>query len=211
MSGKLYIARHGESEWNARGVWTGSTDVHLSEKGFKEAALLGELLIDTRIDYAYCSQQIRALETLEGMLDASGKLTVNFERSGAINERDYGVYTGKNKWQVKEEIGEEAFEDLRRGWDVPVQEGETLKDVYERVIPFYKQTVLPRLVSGENVLVVAHGNSIRSLVKYIESISDSDISHVEMIFGQILVYTVDADGLQNTKEVLSIDTTPPPA
>lgn len=211
MSGTLYITRHGESEWNAKGVWTGSTDVHLSEKGFKEAALLGELLKDARIDYAYCSQQIRALETLEGILDASGKLTVNFERTGAINERDYGVYTGKNKWQVKEEIGEEAFENLRRGWEAPVRGGETLKDVYTRAVPFYTETVLPRLLRGQNVLIVAHGNSIRSLVKYIESVSDENISDVEMIFGQILIYTVNEDGTRATKEIGSIDSAPPPA
>lgn len=211
MSGQLFIARHGESEWNAKGVWTGSTDVHLSSKGFKEAGMLGELIKGERIDYAYCSQQIRSLETLEGMLDASGNLTVNFERIGAINERDYGIYTGKNKWEVKQELGDKAFEDLRRGWCTPVPNGETLKDVYERSLPFYKDTVLPRLLRGQNILVVAHGNSIRSLVKYIESVSDESISDVEMIFGQILIYTVNEDGTQATKEIGSIDSAPPPA
>lgn len=211
MTGKLLITRHGESEWNARGVWTGSTDVHLSEKGFKEAALLGETIKDVKLDFAFCSQQIRSLETLEGMLDASGQVQVEYERSSALNERDYGIYTGKNKWQVKEEIGDEAFENLRRGWDEPVEDGETLKDVYERLVPFYKDVILPRLLAGENILIVAHGNSIRSLMKYIESLSDEQIGKTEMIFGQTLVYIVDESGKMLSKVARKIDTTPPPA
>lgn len=211
MSGKLLITRHGESEWNALGVWTGSTDVHLSEKGFKEATLLGSTIKDVKIDFAFCSEQIRSLETLEGMLDSSGQIEVEYERTSAFNERDYGVYTGKNKWQVQKEIGNDAFERLRRGWDEPVEGGETLKNVYERSVPFYISTVLPRLINGENILIVAHGNSIRSLMKYIESLSDDQIGKTEMIFGQTLIYSVDEDGKMLSKDVRKIDTTPPPA
>ena len=145
------------------------------------------------------------------MLDAAKQYDVPYERSAALNERDYGDYTGKNKWEVQKEIGEAAFENLRRGWDVPVPNGETLKMVYERSVPFYKKTILPELVEGKNVLVVAHGNSIRSLVKYIESLSDSDIAKTEMIFGVVLVYTVDAKGKQRTKTERHIQTTPSPA
>ena len=211
MSAKLLITRHGESEWNARGVWTGSTDVHLSAKGFSEAKMLGESIKNIKLDFAYCSEQIRSLETLESMLDASGQITLPFKRSSAINERDYGIYTGQNKWQVQKQIGEEAFEKLRRGWNEPVPEGETLKDVYERVVPFFKEFVLPKLNDGQTVLIVAHGNSIRSLIKYTESIPDEDISKVEMIFGETLIYTVDEQGKKLTKEIIKIDTTPPPA
>ncbi len=211
MTGRLLVTRHGESEWNARGVWTGSTDVHLSAKGFNEARLLGEELKDINIDYAVCSQQIRALETLEGILDASGQITVPFDRSEAINERDYGDYTGKNKWEVQQQIGEEAFEKLRRGWDEPVPNGETLKMVYDRAVPFYKQNVLPRLLKGENVLLVAHGNSIRSMIKYIESVADQDMANVEMIFGEILIYEIDDDGKMVNKNVSKIDSQAPPA
>ena len=211
MSAKLLITRHGESEWNALGVWTGTTDVHLSEKGFLEAQLLGESIKNIKLDFAYCSQQIRSLETLETMLDASGQITLPFERSSAINERDYGIFTGQNKWQVQERVGEEAFEKLRRGWNEPVPEGETLKDVYERVVAFFKEHVLPKLRDNQTVLLVAHGNSIRSLIKYIESVTDEDISKVEMIFGETLIYTVDEQGKKLTKEVIKINTTPPPA
>jgi len=206
MSGKLFVTRHGESEWNAKGVWTGVTDVHLSEKGEHEAQLLGLTIKDSPIDFAFCSSQVRSLETLNKMLDSSGHGEVKFEQNSAINERDYGVYTGKNKWQVQEDIGDEAFERLRRGWDEPVEGGETLKDVYERSVPFYKTEILPRLLNGENVLVVAHGNSIRSLMKYIESLSDEQIGKTEMIFGQTLVYSVDDSGKMLSKEIRKIDT-----
>lgn len=206
--GVLLIARHGESEWNAKGVWTGSTDVHLTEKGFRDSAKQGELIKDFKIDKAFCSQQIRSLETLEAMLDSCGQFDVSYERTSALNERDYGVYTGKNKWQVKEEIGEEEFNKLRRSWDYPVPDGETLKDVYQRSVPFYKNNILPLLRDGLCIILVAHGNSIRSLVKYIEKISDEKASDIEMIFGEVLVYTVDDEGYMESKDDRKITTTP---
>src|SRR3990167_1054365 len=137
MSGKLVVVRHGESEWNARGVWTGTTDVHLSEKGLREAELMGQCLNDIKFDLAYISQQVRAKETLDGIAKNNGQGEIPFKASAAFNERDYGDYTGKNKWEVQKAIGEEAFNQLRRAWDYPVPHGETLKDVYERCIPFY--------------------------------------------------------------------------
>jgi 2,3-bisphosphoglycerate-dependent phosphoglycerate mutase len=136
---------------------------------------------------------------------------VDIIRSGAINERDYGDYTGKNKWEVKELIGEDAWNEIRRGWDAPVPNGETLKMVYERVVPFYKETILPLLAEGKNVIIVAHGNSIRALMKYIESIPDSEVGNLEMLFGQILVYDVDPEGLMQKKQVTEIDSPPPQA
>jgi D-lactate dehydrogenase len=211
--GKLLVVRHAESEWNATGQWSGIRDVHLSAKGFREAAQFGQALkeLDMPIDVAYCSEQIRSRETLEGMLNASQQFDVDITVSLALNERDYGEYTGKNKWDMKELIGEEAFDKLRRGWDVPVPGGETLKMVYQRVVPFYKETVLPLLTHGKNVLLVAHGNSIRALMKYLESISDEDVSHLEMLFGQIIVYEVTSEGLRANSSIARIETTLPPA
>jgi D-lactate dehydrogenase len=211
--GKLLVTRHGESEWNATGRWTGITDVHLSEKGFREATMFGQVLkkLAIPIDAAYCSQQIRTRETLEGMLNASGQFDVDIITAEALNERDYGEYTGKNKWEMRELLGEEAFDELRRGWDVPVPGGETLKMVYERVIPFYTETILPLLQQGKNVLLVAHGNSIRSLMKYLESISDEDVSKLEMLFGQIVIYDILPDGRRADSTIAKIDTAPPNA
>lgn len=210
QTGKLVVVRHSESEWNATGQWTGITDVHLSDKGFHDAGLLGREVANQHLtfDKAYCSEQIRTLETLEGILDASGQFDVPFERTGAINERDYGDYTGKNKWEVRDLIGEEQFQRIRRGWDVPVPSGETLKTVYERVVRFYKDVVIPQLLDGKNILIVSHGNGIRSLIKYVESISDEDIENVEMIFNTILVYSVDKDGKMLEKQTFTVDEVP---
>jgi len=206
--GKLIVSRHAESEWNATGRWSGVSDVHLSEKGFKDSALLGQKVrkMDIHVDFAYCSEQIRTRETLNGLLSAAQMFNVEIITSGALNERDYGEYTGKDKWEMRDLIGEEAFNDIRRGWDVPIPGGETLKVVYERVIPFYEEVILPQLLEGENVLIVAHGNSIRALMKYLESIDDEGVANLEMLLGQILVYEISPEGLSSKKKVIDTDT-----
>ncbi|MBI3069894.1 MAG: 2,3-bisphosphoglycerate-dependent phosphoglycerate mutase [Candidatus Levybacteria bacterium] len=109
----------------------------------------------------------------------------------SLNERDYGEFTGKNKWQIKEEVGDEEFLKIRRGFDHPIPGGETLKDVFSRVVPYYQAQILPYLKNGKNVLIVAHGNSLRALVKYLENISDADISGLEIETGEILIYEID--------------------
>lgn len=209
--GKLLIARHAESEWNASGQWTGITDVHLSEKGFKESALLGQALkqIGIQINNAFCSEQIRTRETMSGMLNAAQQFDVNIVSNGALNERDYGEYTGKNKWEMKDILGEEQFNALRRGWDVPVPGGETLKMVYDRVTPFYLENILPLILQGKNVLIVAHGNSIRALMKFIDEIPDEEVGNLEMIFGQINIYELTEDGHKKSFTAVKIDTIPP--
>lgn len=204
-SGKLVIVRHGQSEWNALGKWTGTTDVHLTPAGIKESAKIGRLCKDIIFDYAYISQQVRTKETIEAFMNGAQQLNLRMESSGALNERDYGIYTGMRKNDIKKIIGEEAYTELRRSWDGPVEGGESLKDVYERTIPFYLRIILPRLRHGQNIVVVAHGNSIRSLIKYIEDISDSEIGEMEMIQGCALVYEVDNEGRSKSKEVYKIE------
>ena len=133
-------------------------------------------------------------------------------RAAELNERDYGDMTGKNKWEVKEEIGEEAFNGIRRGWDYPVPGGETLKMVYERVLPYFRQEILPKLQAGENILLVAHGNSIRALMKELDQVSAEDMANVEMPFGQVLVYDFDqTHDLPVKREVRQIEIVPPKA
>ncbi len=204
--GKLIIARHGESEWNAKGLWTGTRDSHLTEKGFKQAAKMGQALASYKIDYAFCSNQIRALETMENIFSASQHFEIPYERSDALNERDYGDYTGKNKLQMKEFLGDKAYKQLRRGWNYPVPNGETLKDVYARVEPYYLRHILPVLKSGKNVLIVSHGNAIRSLMKYVESLSNKEIADVEMLFDVIATYTVNEKGKSLSREDIDIST-----
>ncbi|MFZ1812179.1 MAG: 2,3-bisphosphoglycerate-dependent phosphoglycerate mutase [Candidatus Saccharimonadales bacterium] len=203
-TGKLVIVRHGESDWNAEGRWTGSTDVHLSQKGIADSVAMGKKLADIKFDYAYTSQQIRSRETLENIINSSGKVDLHSEASTALNERDYGVYTGMQKDKVREAVGDKAFDELRRSWDSPVEGGESLRDVYQRTIPFYLRIILPRVRHGQNVLLVAHGNSIRSLIKYIENISDEKIGAMEMLQDAALVYEVDFDGRMKDKSVVTL-------
>ena len=106
-------------------------------------------------------------------------------------------------------VGEEKFNDIRRGWDVEIPNGESLKMVYERVVPFYQHTIIPRLLKGENVLIVAHGNSIRALMKHIESISDENVSKLEMLFGEIVIYDINEDGHSKSPKLIKIDAVEP--
>lgn len=188
--GKLIISRHGESQWNLLGKWTGWLDVGLTEKGVNDTVRLGEVLKDMKIDRAYTSDLKRTKQTLSALLRGQGtdESALPIINTPELKERDYGDLTGKNKWEVKEKIGEEAFNGIRRGWDHPVPGGETLKDVYNRVVPYFKTEILPKLRRGEIILLVAHGNSIRALIKYLDQISDDGVADVEMPFGQVLIY-----------------------
>ncbi len=199
--GKLIIARHHESEWNKEGRWTGTRDVHLTPYGFKKSEEMGQLLHDVRIDHAFASMQVRSIETLASMLMAMEFYHVPTEHSAALNERDYGDYTGKNKWEVEKLIGQEAFDHIRRDWECPVQGGETLKMVYERAVPYFTEKILPLLAAGQNILIVSHGNALRALMLYIEQIPKEDAPKVEMLFGAVVLYTLDAQGHSLGKEV----------
>lgn len=194
--GLLVISRHGESEWNVLGKWTGLTDVSLTEKGVKDAEEIGRIIPhDVTFDEVYTSVLKRTEETLQGIIQGMGKPEVNDLPKVAaqeLNERDYGTYTGMNKWDVQQSVDEATFNGLRRGWDFPVEGGENLKQVYERVLPYFKHEILPKLQAGENILMVAHGNSIRALMKYLDNVSDEGIADVEMKFGQVLVYRFEA-------------------
>lgn len=202
---KLIIARHHESEWNKMGQWTGKRDRHLTEYGFKKSAEMGLLLKDIRIDSAFASMQVRSIETLSCMLEALDLFDVPTVHSKALNERDYGDYTGKNKWDMQKLVGEETWNKIRREWDYPIPKGESLKMVYERAVPFFLENILPILNQDKNVLMVSHGNAIRAIMKYIENISDEDIAHVEMLFGGIVIYELDQDGHMLNKEIRQVE------
>jgi 2,3-bisphosphoglycerate-dependent phosphoglycerate mutase len=184
------------------------TDVDITEKGAADAHEVGTLLKDMSFDVVYTSEQRRTHQTLAGILKGSEHGEVTHHAHGALNERDYGNLTGKNKWEVQEEIGEEAFKGIRRGWDYPVPGGETLKDVYLRVVPFFDEEILPRLKRGENVLMVAHGNSLRALMKHLEAIHEDEMANVEMPFGHVHVYHVNPDGSIAYKQTRAIETGP---
>lgn len=207
-TGKLVLVRHSESEWNALGKWTGWTDVSITEKGAQEARLIGETLRDLDIDLAYCSRQIRTCETLLHLLTGADKHHVPHHHVEHLNERDYGDYTGLNKWEVLERLGEETFNGIRRGWDHPVPNGETLKMVAARAVPFYQDHLVPKLNQGKTVLVVSHGNTLRSLIKHLEDISDEGVADVEMPLGSILIYDINPHGRMHQKQHRHIETSP---
>jgi 2,3-bisphosphoglycerate-dependent phosphoglycerate mutase len=198
---RLILVRHGKSEWNLLGKWTGFTDVGLVEQGIREAQHAGECLRDIPIDCAFVSDLRRAKETFTEICRVLDREDIKTVTHPAIKERDYGVYTGKNKWEVKEEIGEEAFQKLRRGWDVQIPQGETLKDVYARVAPYYESHIKPELIAGKNILVVAHGNSLRALVKHLEGIADDKIAELEIGTGEVYIYDMDGEGNVTGKEI----------
>lgn len=198
---KLILVRHGESEWNAKGLWTGWTDIGLSERGKKQARLVGKKLKDIQINLAFTSVLVRAKQTLEEIKNVLRIDIPTFEDK-ALNERDYGIYTGKNKWEIKKAVGEEQFLKIRRGWDVEIKDGESLKDVYVRTIPYYRTEILPQLKNGKNILIVAHGNSLRALTKYLEDISDEDISKLEIGVGEVDIFEIDSNGNVSSKKIL---------
>lgn len=198
---KLFLVRHGKSEWNKLGLWTGWTDVDLIEEGMEEARKAGEYLIEEEIHIAYTSELKRTHQTFEKIKEGAKKLDLEHTPHAALNERHYGIYTGKNKWQIKEDIGEEEFQRIRRGWDTPIPEGETLKDVYTRVAPHYDAVIRQDLMNGKNVLIVAHGNSLRALVKHLENIADDKICDVEIGTGEIHCYHFGENGQVINKEI----------
>jgi 2,3-bisphosphoglycerate-dependent phosphoglycerate mutase len=200
----LVLVRHGKSEWNKLGQWTGLTDVPLVHEGVLEAQSAAEAIRDIDIHTVHTSVLTRAKQTFD---EIKKKLGLNLEPQAyeALNERDYGIYTGKNKWQVKEEIGEKEFQKLRRGWDTPVPEGESLKDVHARVVPHYEREIHPHLLAGRNILIVAHGNSLRALVKHLEDIADEKISDLEIGTGEVYCYEFDKDGTIIGKEIRAVN------
>lgn len=197
----LILIRHGESEWNAKGIWTGWKDIPLTEKGKEEARKAGAVLKDIKIDVAFTSKLIRTKQTLNEIKKILNLENIKVIEDEALNERDYGDYTGKNKWEIKEKIGKEEFIKIRRDWDYPIPKGESLKDVYNRTVPYFIKKILPILMSGKNVLVSAHGNSIRALAKYIDNISDENISKLEVATGEVYIYTIDEKGNIVYKEI----------
>ncbi len=198
--GVLVLIRHGESEWNAKNIWTGLTDIGLTPKGEDEARKAAHTLMDIRFDAAFTSNLKRANETLRIVLETLHQSGVPVTKNQALNERDYGIYTGKNKLEIHASLGDAEFLKLRRGWDYPIPSGESLKQVYGRVIPYYKEQIAPLLIQRKRVIIAAHGNSLRALIKYLDHVSDDDISNVELATGEVVLYHIDSGGSVVSRE-----------
>ena len=213
LKGVLVVCRHGESEWNLLGKWTGTTDIGITEKGKADSRQVGKLLRGITFNAVYTSDLKRTIETYLAQLEEmEHQGDIQHVRHTALDERHYGELTGMNKWEVKDKIGEVEFNGIRRGWNHPVPGGETLKDVHDRVTPYFDKEILPRLRNGENILMVSHGNTIRALMKHLEEIHEDDMAEVEMPFGTVLLYHFDTTSDKpHKKDVLKAEITPPNA
>ncbi len=190
---KLVIIRHGQSEWNKANIFTGWVDVDLSEQGVKEANQAAELLKDFKFDEAYTSVLKRANRTLDIILDKIGQSDIPTTKNKNLNERMYGDLQGKNKDQAREEFGDEQVHIWRRSFDTPPPGGESLKDTLERVTPYFEEEIEPKLRAGENIIIAAHGNSLRALIMKLENIAPENIVSVEIPTGVPKVYELDKD------------------
>lgn len=190
----LALIRHGESEWNALDMWTGWDDISITEKGRRQAREVGLKLRGIKWDLAFQSDLKRSHETLDEIKSVLGQPDLETITSVALKERDYGNFAGMNKVEVEVKYGEDLFNKWHRGWDYPLPHGETLKDVYNRVIPYYLSEILPGLKEGKNTIVSAHGNSLRALVKFLEDIPDDQIHLLEIPVGKALFYEVSSGG-----------------
>ncbi|GAA1859619.1 phosphoglyceromutase [Myceligenerans crystallogenes] len=217
MTYKLVLLRHGESEWNAKNLFTGWVDVPLSEKGIEEARRGGALLTEAGVtpDVVHTSLLRRAIMTANLALDAADRHWIPVKRSWRLNERHYGALQGKNKKETLAEFGEEQFMTWRRSYDVPPPEielgseysqdtdpryegaplvrTEALKQVLDRALPYWESEIVPDLKDGRTVLVAAHGNSLRALVKHLDGVSDEAIAGLNIPTGIPLYYELDED------------------
>lgn len=197
---RLILIRHTKSEWNALGLWTGWTDVSLHEEGREQAKETAKHVRDLSIDRAYTSTLKRVKETWE-LIQRSLGWSIPTTEDAALNERHYGIYTGKNKWEIQKQVGEEEFKRIRRSWDHPIPEGETLEDVYNRVAPFFEKEILPQLKTGKTIAIVASGNSLRALVRRLENLSEKEVLDLEFGIGEVYVYDIGKDGRIAGKEI----------
>lgn len=215
MTYTLVLLRHGESEWNAKNLFTGWVDVPLSEKGVEEAKRGGQMLTDAGVspDVVHTSLLRRAIMTANLALDVADLHWIPVKRDWRLNERHYGALQGKNKKQIRDEYGEDQFMAWRRSYDVPPPEielgsefsqdadpryagepiprSECLKDVLERALPYWESSIVPDLRAGKTVLVAAHGNSLRAIIKHLDGVSDEAIAGLNVPTGIPLVYELD--------------------
>jgi 2,3-bisphosphoglycerate-dependent phosphoglycerate mutase len=204
MDRLLVLARHGQSEWNLKNLFTGWKDPGLTDVGVEEARTAGRRLkaLGLTFDVAFTSALTRAQETLRLMLEEIGQPGLETMRDEALNERDYGDLSGLNKDDARARWGAEQVHLWRRSYDVPPPGGESLKDTVARALPYYVKEILPRVMRGERVLVAAHGNSLRALVMVLDGLTPATIPGLELATGIPLVYRLKADTTVESKQVL---------
>ena len=201
---QLILVRHGQSEWNQQNLFTGWRDPDLTERGVTEARNAGRALKAEGITFtiAFTSELMRAQKTCALLLQEQGQSDLQTIRNVALNERDYGDLSGLNKDDAREKWGEEQVHIWRRSFDTPPPGGESLKDTAERVLPYFNNTIMPRIRAGENVLVAAHGNSLRALVMVLDGLGETEITQVNIATGEPYIYDMGAQGEVVGKRIL---------
>ena len=197
----LILIRHGQSEWNALNQFTGWKDPDLTAKGIEEAHNAGRIINNLKInfDLVFTSALIRAQNTAEIILKEINQ-PLSTIKNQALNERNYGDLAGLNKDDARKRWGDEQVHIWRRSYDIPPPGGESLKDTGERVLPYFMKEIHPHVCKGKNVLVAAHGNSLRSLIKFLDNISDEDIVKLEIPTGAPIHYVINEDGSVKSKK-----------
>ena len=200
----LVIVRHGQSEWNEKNLFTGWKNPGLTSLGYDEARKAGQLIKDTNINFdsMFTSDLIRAQLTGDIILSEINHEGIPIIQNQALNERDYGSLSGLNKDDAREKWGEEQVHIWRRSYDIPPPDGESLKNTAERVLPYFNEKIMPRVIDGQNILIAAHGNSLRALIMQLDKISEEEIVRLEIPTGAPIHYLFNDDGSISLKENL---------
>jgi 2,3-bisphosphoglycerate-dependent phosphoglycerate mutase len=200
-SRNLILVRHGQSEWNAKNLFTGWKDPGLTDQGVSEAKNAGKLILEQKIEFdvMYTSMLSRAQKTGDIILRTLNHKEIPIIKNEALNERHYGSLAGLNKDDARKKWGEEQIHIWRRSFDIPPPDGESLKDTADRVLPYFEAEIMPKVISGSSILIAAHGNSLRALIMKLDSISSEDIVKLEIPTGAPIQYEFTSDGIVDKK------------
>ncbi len=203
--GQLILLRHGESQWNLENRFTGWVDVPLTEKGRRDAYKAGKLLKDIHLDCAFTSVLIRAVDTLTEALRGADQELVPIMKDPALNERMYGDLQGLNKAECAIKFGADQVKIWRRSYDIPPPNGESLLMTAERTLPYFEKNILPLVIEGKNVLISAHGNSLRAIVMKLDNLTNEQVLELNIPNAVPIRYDIDGEGKVNKKEVLIVN------
>ena len=200
-SRNLILVRHGQSEWNAKNLFTGWKDPGLTDQGVSEAKNAGKLILEQKIEFdvMYTSMLSRAQKTGDIILGILNHKEIPIIKNEALNERHYGSLAGLNKDDARKKWGDEQVHIWRRSFDMPPPDGESLKDTADRVLPYFETEIMPKVISGSSILIAAHGNSLRALIMKLDSISPEDIVKLEIPTGAPIQYEFTQDGIVDKK------------
>ena len=200
-SRNLILVRHGQSEWNAKNLFTGWKDPGLTDQGVSEAKNAGKLILEQNIEFdvMYTSMLSRAQKTGDIILGILNHKEIPIIKNEALNERHYGSLAGLNKDDARKKWGDEQVHIWRRSFDMPPPDGESLKDTADRVLPYFETEIMPKVISGSSILITAHGNSLRALIMKLDSISPEDIVKLEIPTGAPIQYEFTPDGIVDKK------------